>query len=237
MIDDGKPIVGTEALRNAIVHPEKVIQNSKRFIGDSTPRWTIEGRPYTPVDAAAFILKKLISAAQDRIGAIEQAVITVPAQFSDAQRHAVIQAGHKAGLQKVDIINEPVAAALCHVLGTEGMWFTELADEQRILVYDLGGGTFDLSLVSYKKNEVTVIASGGDLNLGGIDWNRMLLDHVAKLFDKEFGEDPREDPSSFQSLSNEVELTKRSLSARSKAAPDLSTCRTPQNIPSGVASV
>ncbi len=218
MIDDGKPIVGTEALRNAILHPSKVIQNSKRFIGDATPRWTIDGKPYTPVDVASLILKKLIAAAQERIGTIEQAVITVPAQFSDAQRHAVIDAGHRAGLQKVDIINEPVAAALCHVLGTEGMWFTELADEQRILVYDLGGGTFDLSLVSYKKNEVSVISTSGDLHLGGIEWNRAMLDYIAKQFAKEFKVDPREDPSSYQALANEVELTKRSLSVRPKAA-------------------
>ncbi len=218
MIDDGMPIVGTEALRNAILFPEKVIQNSKRLIGDPKPQWKIEGKPYTPVDVSAFILKKLIAAAQERIGAIEQAVITVPAQFSDAQRHAVIDAGNRAGLQKVDIINEPVAAALCHVLGSEGMWFTELAGEQRILVYDLGGGTFDLSLVSYKKNEVSVIASSGDLHLGGIDWNRALLNHISKLFAKELGEDPREDPSSYQALANEVELTKRSLSVRPKAA-------------------
>ena len=74
-------------------------------------------------------------------------MITVPAQFSDQQRHDTIEAGHRAGLQRVDIINEPVAASLCHVLGSEGMWFSELADEQTILVYDLGGGTFDLSLV------------------------------------------------------------------------------------------
>src|SRR5688500_16153364 len=128
LFDQGEVIVGTEALRNAILHPNRVVQNAKRFMGDSTHRWRIDGKPYTPIDIATFVLKKLISAAQEQIGPIEQAVITVPAQFSDFQRHATMEAGHRAGLSRVDIINEPVAAALCYVLGTEGLWFSELAD-------------------------------------------------------------------------------------------------------------
>jgi len=218
MFDESHAIVGTEALRNTIVHPERVIQNSKRFIGDSGKHWEIDERRFTPVDVASLILKKLISAAQDQIGNIEEAVITVPAQFSDAQRHATIQAGHQAGLQRVDIINEPVAAALCYVLGTEGLWFTELADAQNILVYDLGGGTFDLSLVSYQKNEVRVISSTGDLELGGIDWTQHLVDAISDKFEKEFGTDPRTDAQSLQSLSLEAEQTKRSLTVRPRAS-------------------
>ncbi|MCH7685164.1 MAG: Hsp70 family protein, partial [Planctomycetes bacterium] len=165
-----------------------------------------------------FVLKKLINAAQQQLGQVEQAVITVPAQFSDAQRQATIDAGHRAGLQRVDIINEPVAAALCYVLGTEGLWFTELADEQRIMVYDLGGGTFDLSLVRYRKNEVSVIAGAGDLQLGGIDWNQALQEAIADQFTAEFSADPRNDPQSLQYLALEVEQAKRSLSVRPKAA-------------------
>ena len=218
LFDDDEVIVGTEALRNAILDPERVVQNSKRFIGDPEHRWVINGKPYTPVDVATFVLKKMISAAQDQLGPIEQAVITVPAQFSDYQRQATVAAGHRAGLQRVDIINEPVAAALCYVLGSEGLWFTELADEQKILVYDLGGGTFDLSLVRYQKNEVSVIASSGDLNLGGIDWNHALEDAIAKQFKKEFKDDPLLDPSSKQFLALEAEQTKRSLSVRPRAA-------------------
>jgi molecular chaperone DnaK len=218
LFDKDEVVVGTEALRNAIMSPEHVVQNSKRFIGDSTHRWVIDEKPYTPVDIATFILKKLISAAQERIGLIEQAVITVPAQFSDSQRHATIEAGYRAGLKRVDIINEPVAAALCYVLGTEGLWFTELAEAQRILVYDLGGGTFDLSLVRYQKNEVSVIASSGDLRLGGIDWNQALQEAIADQFRTEFSADPRNDSQSLQSLALEVEQAKRSLSVRPKAA-------------------
>ena len=218
LFDGDEVTVGTEALRNAVVKPGNVIQNSKRFMGDPKKRWEIEGKAYTPTDIAATVLKKLLDAARNQIGQIDQAVITVPAQFSELQRQATVEAGKRAGLTRIDIINEPVAAALCYVLGSEGLWFTELADEQRIMVYDLGGGTFDLSLVSYQKNEVKVIASSGDLHLGGIDWNRTLLDAIAKQFIKEFGKDPRQVPESLQSLALEVENTKRSLTVRPKAA-------------------
>lgn len=218
MIDRGEEIVGTEALRNAIMHPSQVVQNAKRYMGDPNKKWTIEGQVYTPVDISAAILKKLLHDARQQIGPIERAVITVPAQFSDAQRLATVDAGKRAGLKQVDIINEPVAAALCYVLGTEGLWFTELAAEQRILVYDLGGGTFDLSLVSYKKDQVKVIASTGDLHLGGIDWNQCLLTAIADQFTREFDEDPRSDPESLQHLAWEVEQCKRSLTVRPKAA-------------------
>ena len=216
--EGGEVVVGTEALRNTVVKPLRVVQNSKRYMGDAGHKWVIDGRSYSPIDIATLVLKKLLSAAEEQIGKIEQAVITVPAQFSGIQRQWVMEAGKRAGLSKVDMINEPVAAALCYVLGTEGLWFTELAEEQRIMVYDLGGGTFDLSLVKYQKNEVKVIASSGDLNLGGIDWNRTLLDAIAKQFVKEFKVDPRSDPESLQFLALEVENTKRSLTVRPKAA-------------------
>jgi molecular chaperone DnaK len=140
----------------------------------------------------------------------------VPAQFSDLQRQDTVEAGMRAGLARVDIINEPVAASLCYVLG-EGMWFAELAEDQCVLVFDLGGGTFDLSLVQYNKSEVKVIASGGDLQLGGIDWNRKLEEFACNEFVKETPADPRLDKESMQALANEVEQTKRSLSVRPKA--------------------
>ncbi len=218
LFEGEQPIVGTQALRNSIRFPDRVVENSKRFMGDIGKRWWINDRPYSPVDIATLILKKLVSAAQEKVGQISQAVITVPAQFSDAQRHATIQAGHAAGLERVDVINEPVAAALCYVLGSEGLWFTELADEQRILVYDLGGGTFDLSLVRYRQDEVTVIASSGDLHLGGINWNEALVDAIAGQFAKSFRDDPRSNPESLQALALEVEQAKRGLSVRPRAA-------------------
>lgn len=214
----GEVIVGTEALRNSVVKPSRVVENSKRWMGDETKNWEIEGTRYNPVDIAKYILEKLLAAAENQIGKIEQAVITVPAQFSEIQRQWTVEAGMRAGLKRVDIINEPVAAALCYVLGTEGLWFTELADEQRIMVYDLGGGTFDLSLVKYHKNEVKVIASAGDLQLGGIDWNRAILNAIARQFQREFGADPRKHAKSLQFLSLEVENAKRSLTVRPRTA-------------------
>ncbi|MGQ0633244.1 MAG: Hsp70 family protein [Planctomycetaceae bacterium] len=218
LYERGEEVVGTEALRNTIMCPHLVVQNAKRHMGDPQKKWKIEGRDYTPIDVSAAILRKLLGDARRQIGPIERAVITVPAQFSERQRLATVEAGKRAGLARVDIINEPVAAALCYVLGTEGLWFTELASEQRILVYDLGGGTFDLSLVSYTKDQVRVIASTGDLHLGGIDWNQCLLSAVADQFARELGSDPRRDPESLQHLALEVEQCKRSLTVRSRAA-------------------
>lgn len=216
--DHGEEIVGVEALRNAVARPDRVVQNAKRYMGDPKKKWTINNRDYSPTDISAIILKQLLSNAERHLGTkIDRAVITVPAQFSDAQRAATIEAGRKAGLKQIDIINEPVAAALCYVLGTEGIWFTELANEQTILVYDLGGGTFDLSLVRYKQDEVKVVASTGDLHLGGIDFNQALLDEVADRFTKDFSTDPRDNAESLQYLSWEVEQTKRSLTVRPRA--------------------
>jgi molecular chaperone DnaK len=217
MFDGKDVIVGTEALRNAVLKPTHVVQNAKRYMG-SNKTWTIDKKTYTPVDIGAFVLKKMLDAATEQIGPITQAVITVPAQFSDWQRQATVEAGFQAGLKRVDIINEPVAAALCYVLGSEGLWFTELTDEQRILVYDLGGGTFDLSLVKYHKDEVKVLASTGDLKLGGIDWNEALSNAICDRFAREFGDDPRTDPESMQLLAMAVENTKRSLTVRPRAA-------------------
>ncbi len=217
MFDGDEVIVGTEALRNAVLKPKHVVQNSKRYIG-SDKTFPIDRKIYTPVDIGALVLRKMLDAAQEQIGEITQAVITVPAQFSDWQRQATVEAGFKSGLKRVDIINEPVAAALCYVLGSEGLWFTELADEQRILVYDLGGGTFDLSLVRYHKDEVKVISSSGDLHLGGIDWNQTLQDAICDRFAREFGSDPRQDAESMQLLAMAVETTKRGLTVRPRAA-------------------
>lgn len=216
--DHGEEIVGVEALRNAVARPDRVVQNAKRYMGDPKKKWKIGNREYSPTDISAIILRQLLSNAEKHLGAkITQAVITVPAQFSDAQRKATVDAGRQAGLKQIDIINEPVAAALCYVLGTEGIWFTELANEQTILVYDLGGGTFDLSLVRYKQDEVKVVASTGDLHLGGIDFNQALLDETADLFTRDFNSDPRDNPESLQYLSWEVEQTKRSLTVRPRA--------------------
>lgn len=218
MFDGNHVVVGTEAMRNSVRMPDQVVMHSKRYMGDLSHRWLIGGKSYSPIDISALILRQLLADAKDRIGDVERAVITVPAQFSDVHRQATAEAGRRAGLKHVDIINEPVAAALCFVLGTEGIWFTELATGQTIMVVDLGGGTFDLSLVRYEKNSVRVIASGGDLYLGGLDWNNRLEKAIAKQFQQEFGVDMLADREGKQALSLEVEQAKRSLSVRPKAA-------------------
>ncbi|MCA9030177.1 MAG: Hsp70 family protein, partial [Planctomycetaceae bacterium] len=211
-------IVGTEALRNSVTCPERVVMHAKRHMGDPQKNWVIDGRVYTPVDVSAFIVRKLLDGAEQQLGVpIKRAVITVPAQFSEIQRQCTVDAGKLAGLEQVDVINEPVAAALCHVL-SDGMWFAEIANDQTVLVFDLGGGTFDLSLVKYNQNEVRVQASGGDLHLGGLDWNKALETFVCDQFSRETGQDPRLDRESMQSLSIEVEQVKRALSVRDKAS-------------------
>lgn len=216
--DGDQVIVGTEALRHSILYPDRVVMHAKRYMGNPHHRWHVQGKYYSPVDISTFILKSLLQDAKDRLGKVERAVITVPAQFSEVQRQATAEAGKRAGLKHVDIINEPVSAALCFVLGTEGAWFVELATDQRILVVDLGGGTYDLTIVQYKRNQINVLASGGDLNLGGIDWNQVLEKAIARQFAKEFGVDPMATRESLQALALEVEQAKRSLSVRPKAA-------------------
>lgn len=218
LFDGNDVIVGTEAMRNSIRHSDRVVVHAKRYMGNPSHRWKIGGKSYSPIDISTYILKSMLDSAREKIGPISSAVITVPAQFSDVQRQATAEAGKRAGLTHVDIINEPVAAALCFVLGTEGIWFTELATTQTVMVVDLGGGTFDLSLVKYQKNEVSVIASGGDLFLGGLDWNKALETAIAKQFQKEFSIDPMKDREGAQALALEAEQTKRSLSVRPRAA-------------------
>ncbi|RLS58603.1 MAG: Hsp70 family protein, partial [Planctomycetota bacterium] len=220
LIDGEDVVVGTEALRNAVANPERVIEHAKRFMGDTRKAWTVDGQRYTPIDVSAFVIRKLLDGAESRLGPIKHAVITVPAQFSDIQRQWTSEAGKLAGLERVDIINEPVAAALCHVLG-EGNWFAEIANDQTVMVFDLGGGTFDLSLVKYNKDKVTVIASGGDLNLGGIDWNKTLETFACDAFIQESANDPRFDRETMQALSIEIEQAKRSLSVRPRATISL----------------
>lgn len=216
--EDDIPIVGTEALRNSIAQPDRVVSFAKRHMGDSGKYWKIGKNRYTPVHISGLIIRKLVSAAKEAYGDFNEAVITVPAQFSDAQRHATMAAGHAAGLDRIEMINEPIAAALCHVLGNEGLAFTELAIDQTLLVYDLGGGTLDLAVVRYSSNQVKVIASDGDLQLGGLDWTNVLAQIAAERFQADFGEDPRNDAQSLQFLILEAEQAKRSLSVRPRAA-------------------
>lgn len=213
-IERGQPVVGTEALRHAIVSPGRVIQFAKRSMGDNNRFWKIDEQRYSPIHVSALILRKLLKAARNQLGEIREAVITLPAQFSEAQRQATVLAGYEAGLERIEMINEPSAAALCHVLGQDGLAFSALAIDEQLLVFDLGGGTLDLAVIHYQPDEVRVVAVDGDLELGGIDWTKALLDLAAGKFIAEVGADPRNTPEDLQYLALEAEQAKRSLSLR-----------------------
>ncbi len=216
--DGNLAVVGTRASRMSASHPDKVVVHAQRYMGNPSHRWNINGNSYSPVDVSSLILKSMLDDAQQKIGTIEQAVISVPAGFSDVQRQATVEAGHRAGLKRVELVDEPVAAALSFVLGTEGIWLTELATAQTIMVVNMADDTFDVSIVRYQKNEVRVIASVRDPHLGELDWNKALEVSIAKQFQKEFGFDPTKDRQAAQTLALEAEQTKRSLSVRPKAA-------------------
>ncbi|MFM7059264.1 MAG: Hsp70 family protein [Planctomycetota bacterium] len=213
-IERGQAVVGTEALRHAIVSPDRVIQYAKRFMGDNSRFWKIDDQRYSPVQVSALVLRKLLKAARNQLGEVREAVITVPAQFSEAQRQATVLAGYEAGLERIEMINEPTAAALCHVLGQEGLAFSALAIDEQLLVFDLGGGTLDLAVIRYQPDEVRVLAVDGELELGGLDWTRTLLDLAAGKFLEDVGIDPRSTPEDLQYLALEAEQAKRSLSLR-----------------------
>ncbi|QDT17989.1 Hsp70 family protein [Alienimonas californiensis] len=221
---DGKAVVGTEAARRAISAGNRVVQQAKRFLSDPEKSWDVGGRSVSPTEVSALILRDLLRSARTRFGAIEEAVVTVPVQFGDAERRRTVVAAKSAGLQRVTLIDEPVAAALCHILaGSDaeegGLWFTELAAETTVLVFDLGGGTLDLAVVEYGANGVKVKAAGGDPELGGVDFTAAIADALAGQFARENAglgplADPRNDPDSEQALLNEAEEVKRSLSVR-----------------------
>src|SRR5436190_3882077 len=165
-------IVGSRAVDAYVNDPARVIFHPKRVLGDGFTTWEVDDVEYTPADIAAIILRKLVSDARRQIGHADQAVLTVPVHFTSHQRELTREAAEQAGLSILGIMNEPVAAALCFILGESGSAFSELAIDQRVLVYDLGGGTFDLSIVDYKPDDIQVLAAHGDLRLRRLDWNQ-----------------------------------------------------------------
>ncbi|MFM9966071.1 MAG: Hsp70 family protein [Planctomycetaceae bacterium] len=210
------PVVGTPAEEAYRTFPERVVYHSKRFLGTPGKTWEIDGVEYSPVDVAATILRKLKRDAEKSIGQIRQVVITVPAHFSSQQRQLTLEAASQAGLDVIEILNEPVAAALCYILGSEGVGFSGLANSQRVLVYDLGGGTFDLSLVDYQTDNIQVLRAKGDLTLGGIDWNQRIIDFVARDIFEKYQVDPRgpKHRRAFAALALAAEHAKRELSRK-----------------------
>ncbi len=201
---NGERIVGQVAKRQAITNPDKTVMSIKRHMG-SDYRVSIDGKNYTPQEISAMILQKLKSDAEAYLGGkVSKAVITVPAYFSDAQRQATKDAGKIAGLEVMRIINEPTAAALAYGMDKE--------NDQRIMVFDLGGGTFDVSILEISDGVFEVLATNGDTHLGGDDFDQRVIDWMADRFKAENGIDLRNDKMVLQRLKDAAEKAKIELS-------------------------
>lgn len=201
---DGERLVGQIAKRQAITNPDRTIISIKREMG-SSHKVEIDGKNYTPQEISAMVLQKLKSDAESYLGsAVTQAVITVPAYFSDAQRQATKDAGKIAGLEVLRIINEPTAASLAYGLDKEG--------NQKILVYDLGGGTFDVSVLEIGDGVFEVLATNGNNKLGGDDFDQRVIDYLVAEFKKSNGVDLKNDKMAMQRLKEAAEKAKIELS-------------------------
>ncbi len=233
---DGERLVGAPAKRQAITNPEKTISSIKRFMGrrfdevkeeakqasyeivkgdDDTARVQIEDRKYAPQEISAMVLQKMKQTAEEYLGEdVTEAVITVPAYFNDAQRKATQEAGEIAGIDVKRIINEPTAASLAYGLDKKDQ-------DQTIAVYDLGGGTFDISILELGDGVFEVKSTSGDTHLGGDDFDSRLIDHLAKEFKKDEGIDLREDPMAMQRLKDAAEKAKIELSSSQKTNVNL----------------
>ncbi len=202
---NGEVIVGEIAKRQAITNPEHTIYSIKREMG-TDHKEKIDGKEYTPQQISAFILQKIKKDAEDYLGSkVTEAVITVPAYFTDAQRQATKDAGRIAGLDVKRIINEPTAAALSYGLDKKGK-------EEKVLVFDLGGGTFDVSVLEIGDGVIEVKATNGDNHLGGDDFDNKIVDWLSDNFKKENGVDLSKDKMAFQRLRDAAEKAKKELS-------------------------
>ncbi len=224
---NGERLVGAPAKRQAIINPESTIYSIKRFMGRRFDEVTeerkivpynvvegrngmavveIQGKQYTPEEISAMILQKLKTDAEAYLGdKVDKVVITVPAYFNDAQRTATKNAGQIAGLEVLRVINEPTAASLAYGLDKK--------EDETILVYDLGGGTFDVSVLDVGEGVIEVKSTNGDTHLGGDDWDQRIVDFVADNFQRAHGIDLRKDPQALQRLRDEAEKAKIALSA------------------------
>jgi molecular chaperone DnaK len=233
--DAGERLVGQLARRQAILNPKGTIYSAKRFIGrryeevsseqqavsfdvvsgpDGTARFEIRGKLYAPEEISALVLRKLVSDASKFLGEkVTEAVVTVPAYFNDAQRQSTKDAGRIAGLEVLRIINEPTAAALAYGL--------DRGASETVLVFDLGGGTFDVSILDIGEGVVEVRATSGDTHLGGDDFDRRIVDRLADEFRRENGIDLRTDPQALQRLFEAAEKAKAELSAVTQATINL----------------
>ena len=210
---DNERLVGQVAKRQAITNPDKTISSIKRHMGTDY-KVNIDGKQYTPQEISAMILQKLKTDAEAYLGEkVTEAVITVPAYFTDAQRQATKDAGKIAGLEVKRIINEPTAAALAYGIDKES--------EQKIMVYDLGGGTFDVSIIEMGDGVQEVLATAGNNHLGGDDFDERLLNYMADDFQKTNGIDLRKDKMAHQRLKEAAEKAKCDLSGMTQTNVNL----------------
>ena len=235
-LENGEKKVGAPAKRQAITNPKNTIQSIKRFMGkrynevgeelktvaydveqgpNNTPRVRIGDRQYTPQEISAFILQKMKQTAEDYLGTtVTEAVITVPAYFNDAERQATKEAGTIAGLEVKRIINEPTAAALAYGLDKQGKDLT-------VVVFDLGGGTFDVSILDLGDGVFEVKATDGDTHLGGDDFDQVIINWLAEEFKKDEGIDLRDDAMALQRLKEAAERAKVELSSSTQTEINL----------------
>jgi len=235
-VEGGERKVGDSAKRQAVTNPTKTISSIKRFMGNKyseslveakrvpfkvvkgdndTPRVDIDGRLYTPQELSAMVLQKMKKTAEDYLGhTVTEAVVTVPAYFNDSQRQATKEAGEIAGLKVARIINEPTAAALAYGLDKKDK-------DQKIAVYDLGGGTFDISILELGDGVFEVLSTNGDTHLGGDDFDQVLIDWLAAEFKSEENMDLREDPMALQRLKEAAEKAKIELSSSTQTEINL----------------
>ena len=235
-VDGGERKIGDSAKRQAITNPQKTISSIKRFMGsrfteigdepnqvaydvvkgdNDTIRVNIDDRQYTPQEISAMILQKMKKVAEDFIGQeVTEAVVTVPAYFNDSQRQATKEAGEIAGLKISRIINEPTAAALAYGMDKQDKDMT-------IAVYDLGGGTFDISILELGDGVFEVKSTNGDTHLGGDDFDRIIINYLADTFLTDNNMDLRKDPMSLQRLKDAAEKAKIELSAATEAEINL----------------
>ena len=223
LAESGHVVVGPSRTRAAMENPDNVVERVKRYMGNVEFKRTFDGREITPEFLSALILKKLRQDSEKRIGKIGNAVITVPYYFNDARRKATEDAGRIAGLNVIDIINEPTAATLTYAWHRGELGVTDKDVKPHLaLVYDLGGGTFDATVVRYTPTHFQVLATDGDVHLGGIDWNDRLVDHVAAEFQSRHGVDPRASAQTLQMLRHDCDVAKVALTEHSQA---MITCR------------
>ena len=206
---DGERLIGQVAKRQAVTNPDRTVISIKREMGTSY-KVNIDGKQYTPQDISAMVLSKMKETAESYLGEkVTQAVITVPAYFNDSQRQATKDAGRIAGLEVLRIINEPTAASLAYGLDKE--------ENQKILVYDLGGGTFDVSILDIGDGVFEVLSTNGNTRLGGDDFDQRIIDYVAEQFKKDNGIDLKQDKIACQRLKEAAEKAKIELSGTTTA--------------------